>query len=84
MSGQEEQSNINRVEDQGESQLEIEIESAPAAPAVAPVEDNNGSDEISAIQNLMMAAVRRDILDHMYYYGIQKKDQYLDYKLIYL
>ena len=68
MSGQEEQSNINRVEDQGESQLEIE--SAPAAPAVAPVEDNNGRDEISAIQNLMMAAVRRDILDHMYYYGI--------------
>jgi hypothetical protein len=68
MSGQEEQSNINHVEDQGESQLEIE--SATAAPAIAPVEDNNGRDELSAIQNLMMASVGRDILDHMYYYGI--------------
>lgn len=67
MSGQEEQSNINHVEAQGESQLEIE---SAAAPALAPVEDNNGHDELSAIQNLMMAAVRRDILDHMYYYGL--------------
>jgi hypothetical protein len=67
MSGQEEQSNINHVEGPGESQLENE---SAAAPAPAPVEDNNVHDELSGIQSLMMAAVRRDILDHMYYYGI--------------